>query len=110
MYSVGFGENQPEMASYIYENLALQSCVRVRMQLTAGTNACHFEVSIIINKKRDYIIKLKRVCILSLLFSDCKIVRMTQFLNVIMSLLYKSMYYSLLFVLVFKIFYLKVIN
>ncbi len=69
MYSVGFGENQPEMASYIYENLALQSCVQVPMQLTADTSAYPFEVSIIINKKRrkkDYIIKLKRVCILSL--------------------------------------------
>ncbi len=48
MYSVGFGENQPEMASYIYENLALQSCVQVRMQLTADTSAYPFEVSIII--------------------------------------------------------------
>ncbi len=67
MYSVGIGENQPEMASNIYENLALQSCVRVRMQLAAGTSAYPFEVSIIIsfNKTKDYIIKLKSMYFIS---------------------------------------------
>ncbi len=53
MNSVGFGENQPEMASSIYANIALQSCVRVRMQLTADISAYNFDVSIrIINKNK----------------------------------------------------------
>ncbi len=54
-------------------------------ELTADTSAYPFEVSIIINNKKDYIIKLKEY-VFYLCFSDCKI-RMAQLLNVIIGLL-----------------------
>ncbi len=69
-YTVRFGEKQTEMKSYyIYENLALQFRVQVRI----SRSVYPFEISITIkfNKTKDYIRKLSRVCsLISPLYSE----------------------------------------